>query len=75
MKDNLCPILGSFEQSEKLLIVLMDNVLVHMLPETKEAIHAFGFYLIYTAPYSPNLNPFDEKNVYKATLKRNEELN
>ena len=41
----------------------MKNLSVHMLLEVKEAIHAGGAYLMYTAPYSPDLNPI-EKNVF-----------
>ena len=74
-KDDLCPILGSFEKSERRSIVVLDNATVHMLPEVKEAIHAAGAYLLYTASYSPDLNPIEKMfSVYKATLKRNEEL-
>ena len=75
VKEDLCPVLGRFEHSEKRSIVLMDNASVHMLPEVKEAIHACGAYLMYTAPYSPDLNPIEKMfSVYKAMLKRNEEL-
>ena len=75
VKDDLCPILGRFDQCEKRSIVLMDNASVHMLPEVKEAIHARGAYLMYTAPYSPDLNPIKKMfSVYKAMMKRNEEL-
>ena len=75
IKDDLCPILGSFEKSERRSIVILDNATVHMLPEVKEAIHAAGAYLLYTAAYSPDLNPIEKMfSVYKATLKRNEEL-
>ena len=75
VKDDLCPVLGNFELCEKRSIVLMDNATVHMLPEVKEAIHACGAYLMYTAPYSPDLNPIEKMfSVYKAMLKRNEEL-
>ena len=75
IKDDLCPIWGSFEKSERRSIVILDNATVHMLPEVKEAIHAAGAYLLYTAAYSPDLNPIEKMfSVYKATLKRNEEL-
>ena len=67
VKDDLCPILGRFELCEKRSIVLMDNASVHMLPEVKEAIHAKGAYFMYTAPYSPDLNPIKKMfPVYKS---------
>ena len=75
VKEDLVPILGSFERSEKRSVVLMDNASVHMLPEVKEAIHNKDAYLMYTPPYSPDLNPIEKMfSVYKAALKRNEEL-
>ena len=39
VREDLVPILGSFERSEKRSVVLMDNASVHMLPEVKEAIN------------------------------------
>ena len=43
--------------------------------KSKETIHAAGAYLLYTASYSLDLNPIKKIfSVYKATLKRNEEL-
>ena len=53
----------------------MNNASVHMLPEVKEAIHAAGAYLLYTALYLLDLNPIKKMfSVYKAALKRNKEL-
>lgn len=55
VKDDLCPIFGRFEHSEKQSIVLMDNVSVHILPEVNRAISACGVYLVYTISYSTDL--------------------
>mmetsp|Transcript_14007 Transcript_14007/g.30730 ORF Transcript_14007/g.30730 Transcript_14007/m.30730 type:complete len:114 (-) Transcript_14007:25-366(-) len=53
----------------------MDNASVHMLPEVKAAINAAGAYLLYSAPYSPDLNPIEKMfSVYKAALKRNKDM-
>ena len=75
VKEDLCPILGSFEESERRSIVIMDNASVHMMPEVKAAINAAGAYLLYSAPYSPDLNPIEKMfSIYKAALKRNEDM-
>ena len=49
----------------------MDNATTHMCQEVESIIRATGAYLLYTAPYSPDLNPIELCfNVYKHSLKR-----
>ena len=65
-KVYLAPILGKFEFSEARSIVVMDNATTHMCQEVESIIRATGAYLLYTAPYSPDLNPIELCfNVYK----------
>jgi len=71
VKDHLCPVLGSYERNEPNSIVIMDNASTHMSEEVREMIESAGAYLLYTAPYSPDLSPIEYAfNIYKAYLKR-----
>ena len=73
VKTYLCPVLGRYSYGEPRSIVVMDNASTHMTWEVKEAIRDTGAYLLYTAPYSPDLNLIAcAFNVYKQSLKRNE---
>ena len=71
----LLPKLGRFEYGEKRSIVIMDNASTHMRSKVKELINGVGAYLLYTAPYSPDLNPIELGfGIYKKNLKRDHEL-
>lgn len=71
----LCPVLGRYDHGEPRSIVVMDNASTHMSQRVADMIRATGAYLLYTAPYSPDLNPIELAfNVYKASLKRNSDL-
>ena len=53
-------------------VVVMDNASIHQNPRIKEMIEATGASLIYSAPYSPDLNPIEFAfHQYKANLRRN----
>ena len=57
------------------LVAMMNNASVHVDPRVKEEINKRGAYLLYSAPYSPDLNPIDKMfSVYKVHLKRHENL-
>ena len=67
----LCPTLGRYDRGEPRSIVVMDNASTHMDSKVSHMIRATGAYLLYTAPYSPDLNPIELAfNIYKAHLKR-----
>ena len=64
--------LGSYADQEENSIVFMDNASTHMSEEVANLIHSTGAYLIYSAPYSPDLSPIEYAfSVYKKYLKRN----
>ena len=67
----LCPVLGNYANAEPRSIVVLDNASTHMHPRVSELIRATGAVIIYTAPYSPDLNPIELAfNIYKSHLKR-----
>ena len=71
IENHLLPTLGRFEYGEKRSIVVMDNASTHMRSKVRELIHGVGAYLLYTAPYSPDLNPIELGfEIYKKNLKR-----
>ena len=75
IENYLLPVLGNFENSEPRSIVVMDNASTHLSERVTDLIRSKGAYLIYTAPYSPDLNPIELAfNIYKKSLKRNYEM-
>ena len=73
VKEYLVPVLGRFEYGEPRSVVLMDNASTHMSIEVENEIRKAGAVLIYSPPYSPELNPIENYfALYKAYLKRNE---
>ena len=71
-ESHLCPILGNFSKGEARSIVVMDNASTHMSEKVGDLIRSTGAYLLYTAPYSPDLNPIELGfNIYKKSLMRN----
>jgi hypothetical protein len=72
VQQRLCPFLGSAVMCEARSVVVMDNASIHQNPRIKEMIEATGASLIYSAPYSPDLNPIEFAfHQYKANLRRN----
>ena len=71
VRENLVPVLGSYANSEPNSVVIMDNASTHMSREVVDTIEATGAYLLYAAPYSPDLSPIEKMfSVYKSNLKR-----
>ena len=73
-KDFVIPVLGSYKDREPNSIVIMDNASIHHAVIEKMEDLAWeekGAIILFTAPYSPDLNPIEYFfSVYKAYLKR-----
>ena len=75
VEEHLVPVLGRYSDGEARSVVVMDNASIHMSEKVHDMIHGAGAYLLYTAPYSPDLNPIELAfNIYKSHLKRNSSL-
>ena len=71
VEGKLCPLLGNWANLERRSIVVIDNVTIHHSERVRKLIMATGVKIIYTAPYSPDLNPIEYYFVvYKSYLKR-----
>jgi transposase len=71
VKEKLCPVLGNYERGEPRSVGVLDNASTHMSDEVINSIQATGAYIIYSPPFSPDLNPIENYfGIYKAKLKR-----
>ena len=71
LEECLVPVLGKYEFFEPNSIVVMDNASIHNSVRVKEIIEGAGALLVYTAPYSPEINPIEYMfGEYKKALKR-----
>ena len=57
LRERICPLLGDYRKGEPNSIVIMDNASTHMSHEVGDMIRERGAYLLYSAPYSPDLSP------------------
>ena len=74
IRDYLVPSLGRYAYGKKRSIVVMDNATTHKDEAVGRMIRNAGAVLLYTAPYSPDLNPIEKMfNIYKLYLRRKEE--
>ena len=72
IKEYVCPVLGEYELGESRSVILMDNTSTHLVDKIVDAMRVTDAILIYSAPYSPHLNPIELYFVYyKVYLKRN----
>lgn len=71
VREYLVPVLGNYANFETNSIVIMDNASTHMSREVVDLIEETGAYLLYSAPYSPDLSPIEYLfSIYKSNLKR-----
>jgi hypothetical protein len=64
-------VLGQFEDDKPRSIIVMDNASSHISEHVKQLIEDAGDILLYTALYSPDLNPIEFMfSIYKEGLKR-----
>ena len=62
--------LGSNESTTTSFYTQLDNASIHHSDEVVDLIHATGAVIIYSAPYSPTLNPIENYfSMYKKYLK------
>ena len=57
VQEKLIPVLGNQRRMEPRSIVVMDNATIH--GDVEQMIREAGAKLIYSAPYSPDLNPIE----------------
>ena len=75
VKEYLLPVLGNYEVGEQNSILVLDNASTHVSDHIVDMIKAKGTYVLFTAPYSADLNPIELGfNIYKESLKRNTSL-
>ena len=71
VEKKLCPTLGDYVLREPRSVVILDNVSFHHSKKVRELVEATGAVLLYTSPYSPELNPIELFFAqYKKYLKR-----
>ena len=72
VENKLAPTLGRYIEGEPRSIVVLDNATIHHSVRVKTIIESTGAKVIYTAPYSPDLNPIEYYfGSYKKCLRKN----
>ena len=75
VEECVVPYLGNFDNNEPRSVVVMDNASIHKDQQVVELIEGAGARIIWTAAYSPWLNPIERCfSVYKAKIKRLERV-
>ena len=71
VEEYLVPNLGNFFNNEPRSVVILDNASIHHSEKVVELIESAGAYVLYTSPYSPELNPIEYMfKSYKDGLRR-----
>lgn len=75
VENMLVPVLGNYERGEARSIVVLDNASVHHSDRVVRLIEEAGAVVIYTAPYTPELNPIEYMfRQYKSFLRRHHDM-
>eukprot|EP00942_MAST-04A_sp_MAST-4A-sp1_P001430 g1430.t1 len=75
IEEMIVPILGNFDNNEPRSVVVMDNASIHKDRRVVDLIEGAGARIIWTAAYSPWLNPIEHCfNQYKLRLLRLETI-
>ena len=76
VKECLCPILDDYSKGQNRSIVMLGNASTHISRRVVDMIEEKGAKVLYTAPFSPDLNPIEIFfSVYKSFLKKhNDEM-
>ena len=75
VEEFLCPQLGCYALDEPRSVVVLDNASIHHGDRVVELIRSTGAEILYTAPYSPDLNPIEFMfGKYKSMLRRYKNL-
>ena len=71
VEETLVPVLGRYDEQESRSVVVMDNASIHKDVRITALIEGAGARIIWTAPYSPWLNPIEHCFAfYKRRLRR-----
>ena len=71
-KTKVAPILGRHDRREDHSVLVLDNCSIHLDPRVLEMVEKAGAKIIFSSPYSPELNPIEFMfSEWKSFLKRN----
>lgn len=71
LRTFLLPLCNSFESGLNRSVIVLDNATVHPPQEVENLCAEYGVHVVWTAPYSPDLNPIEYFfRVYKASMRR-----
>jgi transposase len=75
LESTLLPVMGNFLRGEPNSILIIDNASIHNHNHIRNMVEAVGAKVIFTARYSPDINPIEYAfHMYKSLLKRLSEI-
>ena len=75
LESTLIPVMGNFFRGEPNSVLIIDNASIHNHNAIINMVEAAGGKVIFTARYSPDLNPIEYAfHMYKSALKRLSEI-
>ena len=71
LRNFLLPVCNSFVSGLNRSVIVLDNATVHPPQQVENLCAEYGVHVVWTAPYSPDLNPIEYFfRVYKASMRR-----